>query len=111
MKYYLDGRLLFVDMITPYRFAVLEGDKVITCQQNRAAAEEAAADRRAWRDRIILQFEAALRQDAVTRSWEPKGFIREIWNDYQCQSEIAAAIRRMRRTRDSIRVVPLDVRQ
>ena len=110
MKYYYNGQLLFVDMVTPYRFAVLEGDKVISCQQNRAAAEEAADCRRDWRDRIIRQFETALQQDAVTRSWEPKGFGSEIWNDYQCQSEIAAAIRRMRRTRDSIRVVPLEIK-
>ena len=109
MKYYINGRLLFVDMVTPYRFAVMEGDRVITCQQTREKAEAAAFDRRRYREGVIAQFDRALSLDEVTRLGKtPDRMTREIREDYPTAPELYAAIQRRRRTLNSIRVVELE---
>ena len=110
MNFYRNGQLVRVDMVHRYQYVVVEGeDRIRSFQKTRADAEAVANSIRKDIDRDISKFEAALQQDDVTRLWEPTGFIREIWQDYQCQSEIAAAIRRMRRRRDSVRVEPLEI--
>ena len=67
MKYYINGQLLFVDMVTPYRYAVMEGDRVITCQQSRKDAESVAYRQRIYREGIIAQFDRALSLEETTR--------------------------------------------
>ena len=111
MKFYYKGRLVRVDMVHRYQYVVVEGeDRIRSFQKTQEDAESVADGIRADIDKTISRFETALRQDEVTRMREPTGFVREIWQNYQCHSEIAAAIRRMRRRRDSIRVVPLEIR-
>ena len=110
MKYYLNGKLLFVDMHTQYRFAVLEGDRVITCQQTRETAEDAAASKRRYRKTIIEQFERALREPEVTKvGYQSDKLSRDIRADYQSDAEIYVAIQRQKRALQSIRVVPLEI--
>ena len=109
MKYYINGQLLFVDIITPYRYAVMEGDRVITCQQTREKAEAAARDKRRYRENIIAQFDRELHMDDLTRIGKtPDRLRREIREDYPSDSEIYAAIQRQRRMLNSIRVVELE---
>ena len=60
MKYYHNGQLLFVDMVTPYRFAVLEGDRVISTQQSLSDAEIVAERQRKGRREFIRRLEGAL---------------------------------------------------
>ena len=110
MKYYYNGRLLFVDMVHTYRYAVLEGDRVITCQPDRKRAEAAAAVSRSYREKIIRQFEKALTlYDVYRQNQEATALFRTIKEDYPTPSLIHAAIRRQRQTLASIRVEPLEV--
>ena len=109
MKYYYNGTLLFVDMVTPYRYAVLEGDRVITCRQTREQAESAAFRQRQYRKNIIAQFDRALNVDEIRRIGQtPDRLTREIREDYPTAAAIYAAIQRQRRTLNSIRVVELE---
>ena len=112
MKYYVEGKFLFVDMNTPYKFAVMEGDRVITCQQTRAAAEADAAAKRRYRKTIIEQFDRALHLPEVTKIGYPKDRLSsDIRADYQSDAELYAAIQRQKRTLQSIRVVPLEIEE
>ena len=109
MKYFINGKLLFVDMVTPYRYAVLEGDRVITCRQTREQAESAAFRQRQYRENIIAQFDRALNVDEVKRIGQmPDRMTREIREDYPTAAAIYAAIQRQKRTMESIRVEPLE---
>ena len=111
MNFYWNGKHVRCDMVHRYQYVVVEGeDRIRSFQKTRADAEDVANSIRTDIDKTISKFEAALQQNDVTRLWEPTGFIREIWQDYECQSEIAAAIRRMRRRRNSVRVEPLEIR-
>ncbi len=110
MKYYYNGKLLFVDMITPYRFAVVEGDRVISTQQSLSDAEIVAERQRKGRREFIRRLEGALDLDEVTRMQNSDGrLFRTIREDYPTPSLIHAAIRRQRQTLASIRVEPLEV--
>ena len=109
MKFYIGDRLVRVDMVHRYRYAVMEGDKVISFQKNKKDAEEVAAGWRSWRNDTIGRFEKALRQDELYRLREPSKISRSVWDDYHCAAEIFAAIGRMRKIRDTIRVVPLKI--
>ena len=110
MKYYYNGKLLFVDMVTPYRFAVVEGDRVISTQQTRHGAEIVAEAQRRSRREFIRRLEGALDLDEVTRMQDSDGrLFRTIREDYPTPSAIYATIQRQKKTLASIRVEPLEV--
>lgn len=113
MKFYLHGRLLFVDMIHPYAYVVVEGDRPpISYHYTRDSAERSAAEQRERRREYIRQFERALDLDEVTRMQGSDGrLIRSIREDYPTPSAIHAAIQRQKRTLASIRVEALEVRE
>lgn len=109
MKYYYNGKLLFVDMIHNYQFAVVEGDRVISTQQTRRGAEIMAEAHRQSRREFIRRLEGALDLDEVTRMQEADGRLyRSIREDYPTPSAIHAAIARQKRTLASIRIEPLE---
>lgn len=111
MKYYYNGKLLFVDMVHNYQFAVVEGDRVISTQQTRRGAEIMAEAQRQSRREFIRRLQGALDHDEVTRMQEADGrLFRSIREDYQTPSAIHAAIRRQKRTLESIRVEPLEIK-
>ena len=109
MKFYIGDKLVRVDMVHRYRYAVMEGERVITFQKTRENAEAAADCLKASREGNIRRMEAALHQDQLARQREPLKISRDVWDDYHSAAEICAAIARMRRNRDSIRVVPLKI--
>ena len=112
MKYYYNGKLLFVDMVHNYQFAVVEGDRVISTQQTRRGAEIMAEAQRQSRREFIRRLQGALDLDEVTRMQESDGrLFRSIREDYPTPSAIHAAIQRQKRTLASIRVEPLEVRE
>ena len=110
MKFYLDGRLLFVDMIHRYAYVVVEGDRPpISYHFTRDSAERSAAEQRERRREYIRQFEQALDLDEITRMQEaPARLYRSIREDYPTPSAIHAAIQRQKKTLASIRVEPLE---
>ena len=111
MKYYYNGKLLFVDMIHNYQFAVVEGDRVISTQQTRRGAEIMAEAHRQSRREFIRRLEGALDLDEVTRMQGSDGRLFRSIREDPTPSLIHAAIQRQKRTLASIRVVPLEVRQ
>ena len=111
MNFYWNGKHVRCDMVHRYQFIVVEDvDRIQSFHKTRTAAEDVANGIRANIDKDIRRFEAALDLDEVARTREPCGFIREIWQEYKCQSEIAAAIRRLKRRRESVRVETLEVK-
>ena len=109
MKYYFNGKLLFVDMVHNYRFAVVEGDRVISTQQTRRGAEIMAEAQRQSRREFIRRLQGALDLDEVTRMQDSDGrLFRSIREDYPTPSAIHAAIQRQKRTLASIRIEPLE---
>ena len=111
MKFFIGDKMVRVDMVHRYRYAVMEGDKAISFQKNKKDAEEVADGLRAWRNDTIRRFEEALRQDELYRLREPSKISRAVWDDYHSAAEIYAAIGRIRKTRDTIRVVPLNIEE
>lgn len=109
MKYYYNGKLLFVDMVHNYQFAVVEGDRVISTQQTRRDAEIVAERQREGRRAFISRLQRALDLDETTRMQETDGrLFRAIRDDYPTPSLIHAAIARQKKTLASIRVEPLE---
>lgn len=109
MKYYYNGKLLFVDMVHNYQFAVVEGDRVISTQQTRRGAEIMAEAKRQSRREFIRRLQGALDLDEVTRMQDSDGrLFRTIREDYPTPSAIHAAIARQKKTLASIRVEPLE---
>lgn len=111
MKYYYNGKLLFVDMVHNYQFAVVEGDRVISTQQTRRGAEIMAEAQRQGRREFIRRLQGALDLDEVTRLQKSDGrLFRSIREDYPTPSAIHAAIARQKRTLASIRIEPLEIK-
>ena len=109
MKFYCEGNFLFIDMKHRYQFAVMEGDRVITCQKERVQAEATADELRRARRKNIEALKNGLCRDPAQNREGDKVFGRAIHELYPSDGLIYGAIRRQQAAHDSIRVVPLTV--
>ena len=117
MKYYLDDKLLFIDMRQHYTHAVCIGDRVICCQKNeldaQAVCRELIEDKQKFMDELL----AALNSDEVYSRGgyrytdeAKRQHISDIKSRYRTSGEIHNAVARVRKSIESVCVRALTVR-
>ena len=117
MKYYLDGKLLFIEMRQNYTHAACIGDRVIACCKSRTEAESVCEDLRAEKNKFIDELLAALNSDEVygrngynlTGDTAKRQHISDIRSRYRSTGELHMAISRARTSLESIAARELTV--
>lgn len=117
MKYYLDGKLLFIDMRQKYTHAACMGDRVISCCKSREEAEKVCEGLRAEKRKFIDELLSALNSDEVygrngyqlTGDTAKRQHISDIRSRYRNTGELHMAISRARTSLESITARELTV--
>ena len=117
MKFYLDDKLLFIDMRQKYTHAACMGDRVICCRNSEAEAREVCENLKKEKQIFIDELLAALVSDEL---YSGNGYryaneakrqhIGDIKTRYRTSADIHNAIARVRASMDSIAVRELTVK-
>lgn len=117
MKYYLDGKLLFIDMRQKYTHAACMGDRVIACCHSAEEAETVCRSLREEKRKFIDELLSALNSDEIygrngynlTGDTAKRQHISDIRSRYRSSAEIHRAITRARESLAGIAVKELTV--
>lgn len=117
MKYYLDGKLLFIDMRQKYTHAACMGDRVIACCHSAEEAENVCSALREEKRKFIDELLFALNSDEVygrggyqlTGDTAKRQHISDIRSRYKNTGELHMAISRARHSLESIEARELTV--
>lgn len=110
MKYYLGNKLLFVDMAQKYTHCVVEGeDRVICCQKSLSEAQRVCADIKLQKHSKIRELQELFETGHAYSSEKKTAFGIDPRELYPTAGLLRAAIRRMQKTAESVRVMPLTV--
>lgn len=110
MKYYLEDKLLFIDMVQKYTHCVVEGeDRVICCQKSLPEAERVCRDIRAQKYRRYEDMQRLLDGGHEYMSASTAMFGTDLKDLYPTAGLLHAAMRRIRKNAESVRVAELTV--
>lgn len=110
MKFYLGDRLLFIDMNHYYTHCVVEGeDRVLCCHKSLSDAERVCREIRSQKFSKVREFRTLLDNGHAYSSDKKTAYGMDPKVLYPTSGLLFAAIRRMEKTANSIRVMPLTV--
>ncbi|MBR3975311.1 MAG: hypothetical protein IKJ88_05560 [Clostridia bacterium] len=110
MKFYLNDKLLFVDMHHHYTHAVVEGeDRVICCQKSEAAAKKVCLELKMQKGEILNEMNEILIKGHAYSSPKKTAYGIDFRELYPTAGLLVAAVHRLERNINSIRVEPLTV--
>lgn len=110
MKYYLGDKLLFVEMVQKYTHCVVEGeDRVICCQKSPSEAQRVCREIRAQKYRRYEDMQRLLDGGHEYTAASTTMFGTDLKDLYPTAGLLHAAMRRIRKNAESVRVVELTV--
>ncbi len=113
MKYYLEGKLLFIDMNHKYTHAVVECDppRVLACQRTEKDAIEVCKQIKLQKYKKVDEMKELLEKGHAYMSKKNASFGTDIKEQYPTAGLLVAGIRSLEKYISSIRIVRLDVEE